>query len=59
MIWKRLRSGLERLFIRRPRRRDESRTIDARSRFWSDVQEGRREAEAASIARPLVPAPKR
>ena len=59
MIWKRLRSGLERLFIRRHRGRDERRTVDARSRFWSDVQEGRREAEAASVARPLVPAAKR
>ena len=61
-MWKRLRIALERLLIGlrpsiEPRQgRDQRRTREARSRFWSDVSEGRREAEAASAAAPLAPA---
>ena len=58
-MWKRLFSDLAR-FLQRPRRgRSARRTIEDRSRFWSDVREGQLEAEAASVERPLAPAAKR
>lgn len=56
MMWKRLRAALERFLIRPRQHRVELRTREARLRFWSDVDEGRREAEAASVTAPLAPA---
>ncbi len=48
-MWKKLRLALINLF-KTPKgpRHEEVRGTDARARFWADVQEGRREAEANS-----------
>ena len=54
-MWKRLIRLLKRLLRRPGRGREGSGTLDARARFWSDVQAGQQEAEEASLPRPLTP----
>jgi hypothetical protein len=44
--WKQLRRALERAWRWSRERRDERRTAEARARFWDEVREGEREAEA-------------
>jgi hypothetical protein len=45
-LWKRLRSGLWRLWRRSQRGPEQRRVARARTRFWAEVREGQREAEA-------------
>ena len=47
-MWKRLRGALRRLWRRSQRGQDERRAAEARARFWAEVREGQREAEAHS-----------
>ena len=47
-MWKRLRHALWRLWERSKRSPDERREAQARARFWAEVREGQREAEAHS-----------
>jgi hypothetical protein len=47
-MWKRLRQTLWRLWRRSPGDPGELRTAEARARFWAEVREGQREAEARS-----------
>jgi hypothetical protein len=58
-MWKRLRSAVDRFWNGPRRKLDARRKVEARSRFWSDVDEGRREAEAASVAPLLTPVAER
>jgi hypothetical protein len=50
-MWERLRQMLARLW-RSPRQSasEERRVIEARERFWAEVREGEREAEAKSAS---------
>jgi hypothetical protein len=45
-MWKRLGSALRRLWRRSRKGAEERRIAKARARFWSEVREGEREAEA-------------
>jgi hypothetical protein len=45
-MWKRLRHVLSRLMRRSQRGRDERRVAATRARFWAELREGEREAEA-------------
>jgi hypothetical protein len=47
-MWKRLRQALLRLWRRSQRSPGERRAAKARARFWAEVREGQREAEAHS-----------
>jgi hypothetical protein len=47
-MWKRLRHALWRLWRRSKRGPEERRAAKARARFWAEVREGEREAEAHS-----------
>jgi hypothetical protein len=47
-MWKRLRLALECLWRRSQRANGELRAARARARFWAEVREGQREAEADS-----------
>jgi hypothetical protein len=47
-MWRRLRLLLSRPWRRLQKDRDERRTAEARTRFWDEVREGQREAEAQS-----------
>jgi hypothetical protein len=47
-MWKRLRYALRRAWRRSQRGADERRAAEARARFWAEVREGEREAEAQS-----------
>jgi hypothetical protein len=47
-MWKRLQRALRDLRQRLRRGPDELRTEQARARFWAEVREGQREAEAQS-----------
>ena len=47
-MWKRLRHALWRLWQRSQSDPDEHRAAKARARFWAEVREGQREAEARS-----------
>jgi len=44
--WKRLREALSWLWRWSQRGRNERRVVKARARFWAEVHEGEREAEA-------------
>jgi len=51
-VWRRLRRALARLFQSEPEDpHRELRTADARARFWSEVRDGEKEAESASLPR--------
>jgi hypothetical protein len=45
-MWERLRHALWRLVRRLPEEYVDRRTVEARTRFWAEVREGQREAEA-------------
>jgi hypothetical protein len=47
-MWKRLSHALRRLWRRPQRGPDERRVTETRARFWAEVREGEREAEAHS-----------
>jgi hypothetical protein len=47
-MWKRVRDALGRLMRWLQRGRDERRVAETRARFWAEVREGEREAEARS-----------
>ncbi|HZO10449.1 MAG TPA: hypothetical protein VFC77_13770 [Myxococcota bacterium] len=47
-MWNRLRHALWRAWRRAQRGADQRRTAEARARFWAEVREGEREAEADS-----------
>jgi hypothetical protein len=47
-MWKRLRYALSRFWGRSQRDPGERRAAKARARFWAEVREGQREAEARS-----------
>jgi hypothetical protein len=47
-MWKSLRHALWRLWRRSQRSPGERRAAEARARFWAEVREGQREAEAHS-----------
>jgi hypothetical protein len=47
-MWKRLRHALWRLWQRSQSSPGERRAAKARARFWAEVREGQREAEAHS-----------
>jgi hypothetical protein len=47
-MWKRLRHALSLLWRRSQTGPDERRAAKARARFWAEVREGQREAEARS-----------
>jgi hypothetical protein len=47
-MWKRLRQALRRLWQRSQRSPGERRAAKARARFWDEVRDGQREAEAHS-----------
>ena len=47
-MWKRLRRALWRLWQRSQRDPEERQAAKARARFWAEVREGQREAEAHS-----------
>jgi hypothetical protein len=47
-MWSRLNDALRRLWLRSQRGRAESRLADDRARFWAEVRQGQREAEANS-----------
>jgi hypothetical protein len=47
-VWKRLNDALRRLWRWSQTSSDERRKAKARARFWSEVREGQREAEANS-----------
>jgi hypothetical protein len=47
-MWERLRHALWRLWRESQRGSDERRAAEARARFWAEVREGEREAEAHS-----------
>ena len=47
-MWKRLSHGLWRLWRRSQTGPGERRAAQARARFWAEVREGQREAEAHS-----------
>jgi chromosome condensin MukBEF MukE localization factor len=47
-MWKRLRRALRRVWRRSQRGPGECREAEARARFWAEVREGEREAEAQS-----------
>lgn len=49
-MWKRLRDAVRRLWRLSRRGHDERRVAEARARFWTDVRQGQREAEANSRA---------
>ena len=51
-MWKRVRHWLARLWRRAREGPDARRAARARSRFWTEVREGQREAEAHSRLRP-------
>jgi hypothetical protein len=45
-MWERLQHALQRLWRRSQKGRNERRTVEARGRFWAEVRDGQREAEA-------------
>ena len=47
-MWKRLRQALGRLWRRSKEGPDERRVAKERARFWAEMREGQREAEARS-----------
>lgn len=47
-MWKRLRQALRRLWRQSQESPGERRAAKARARFWAEVREGQREAEAHS-----------
>ena len=47
-MWNRLRDALSRLWRRSRRGLSRRRTLRTRARFWAEVREGEREAEARS-----------
>lgn len=47
-MWQRLRQALRRLWQRSRSSPEEDRAARTRARFWSEVREGEREAEALS-----------
>jgi hypothetical protein len=49
-MWEDLRQMLARLWRRPQQSSDERRVIEARERFWAEVREGEREAEAKSVS---------
>ena len=49
-MWKHLRHTLRRLWQRLQRGRGERRAAETRARFWAEVREGQREAEADTRA---------
>lgn len=51
-MWRRLRPKLSHLWRRLQKGRGERRTAEARTRFWAEVREGQREAEALHLAFP-------
>jgi hypothetical protein len=54
-MWKRLRYALWRLFRWSQKSPAEQRAARARARFWTEVREGQREAEARSRPEPTTP----
>jgi hypothetical protein len=49
-VWRRLRRALARFFRSAPEDpHRELRTANARARFWSEVRDGEKEAESASL----------
>jgi len=48
VLWLRTRRALSNLWRRMTKRRSERRSAVARARFWSELREGEREAEAQS-----------
>jgi hypothetical protein len=49
-MWDRLREMLARLWQSPQKSSDERRLIKERERFWAEVHEGEREAEAKSVS---------
>ena len=47
-MWEGLRQALARLWKRSQKGRAEARAVEARARFWAELREGQREAEAHS-----------
>ena len=47
-MWRQLREALSRLWRRSQRGLNERRTARTRARFWAEVREGQREADARS-----------
>lgn len=47
-MWRRLQHALQRLWGRSQKGRAESRMTHDRARFWAEVRQGQREAEANS-----------
>lgn len=58
-MWKRLRPLMLQLWQRTHRGAHERRAVAVRDRFWAEVREGEREAEAACATRPLLPEARR
>jgi hypothetical protein len=48
-MWESLRQMFERLWRRSQQSSEQRRVIEARERFWAEVREGEREAEAKSV----------
>jgi len=46
--WKQLRRAVERAWRWSQKSRDERRSAEVRARFWDEVREGEREAEAGA-----------
>ena len=53
-MWRQLRHVLSSLWRGSQTGPDERRTAKARARFWAEVREGEREAEAASSPEPPI-----
>jgi hypothetical protein len=47
-MWRRLHDAFRRLWRQSRRARDDGRLAENRARFWAEVQQGQREAEADS-----------
>jgi hypothetical protein len=57
-MWRRLRPMLSHLWRRLQKGRGERRTAEARTRFWAEVREGQREADAHSHLPPRTADPR-
>jgi hypothetical protein len=49
-MWDSLRQLLARLWVGAQQSSEERRVIEERERFWAEVREGEREAEASSVS---------
>ena len=49
-MWESLHQMLARLWRRSQQSSEEHRVMEARERFWAEVREGEREAEAKSVS---------